>query len=60
MAEIEVVMEGDTRHAAKCVVNLGIEHKNAKKDSIGTSMDGKPLGQILSQVHMHITCAYHL
>ena len=60
MAKVEVVMEGDTRHATKSVVNLGIEHKNAEKDSIGTSMDGKPLRQILSQVHMHITCAYHL
>ena len=60
MAEVEAVMEGDTRHTAKSVANLDIEHKNAEKDSIGISTDGKTLQQILSRVHMHITYAYHL
>ena len=57
MAEEEVVMEGDTHHTTKSVVTLGIELKNAEKDLIGISMDGKLLHQMLCQVHMHITCA---
>ena len=53
-------MEGDIHHAAKFMASLDIEHKNAEKDSIEISMDGKTLQQILKRVHMHITCAYHL
>ena len=59
-AKEEVVMEGDTHHAAKFVVNLGIELNNADKYLIRISLDGKLLRQMLSQVHMHITYAFHL
>ena len=57
MAKVDAVMEGDTRHAAKSVANLDIEHM---KDSIEISTDGKTLPQILNRVLMHITCAYYL
>ena len=60
MAEEEVAMEGDTHRAAKPVVNLGIELKNAEKDLMEISMGGKLLRQMLNQVHMHITCVCHL
>ena len=55
MVEVEVAMEEDIHHAVRSVVNLDIEHKNAEKDSIGISTDGKILHQILSQIHMRIT-----
>ena len=45
MGKEEVATEGDTHHAAKFVVNLGIEIKIAEKDLIGISMDGKILRQ---------------
>ena len=60
MTEEEVIMVGDTHHAAKFVVNLGIELKIAEKDLIGISMDDKLLRKMHSQVLMHITCACHL
>ena len=43
MAEVDAVMEGDTRHAANSVANLNIEHMNVEKDSIEISTDDKTL-----------------
>ena len=60
MTEEDVAIEGDTHHAAKFLINLGIELKISEKDLIGISMDGKLLRQMLNQVHMHITYACHL
>ena len=43
---VEVVMVEDIHHAAKFVVNLDMEHKNAKKDSTKIFTDGKTPRQI--------------
>ena len=53
-------MVEDIHHAAKFVVNLDIEHKNAEKDSTEVSTDGKTPRQIHSLVHMPIICLFHL
>ena len=38
---VGAIMVEDIHHATKFVVNLDIEHKNAEKDSIEVSTDGK-------------------
>ena len=56
---VEAIMVEDTHHAAKFVVNLDIEHKNAEKDSTEVFTDGKTARQIHNLVHMPIICLLH-